>query len=139
MTSPDTTPVLRTVSPGDLPGALCPQTDPELFFPEIGASPQAAKKVCATCEVRPDCLALALSLGAVMGVWGGTTENERRDLKRAARATGLQQICRGCEEPFTATAPNAVYCGDLCRQKARRATKAASDARRTRTSSRRAA
>lgn len=135
MTSPDT----NATRPGALPGALCPQTDPEVFFPERGSSPAAAKKVCAACEVRPECLALALSLGNVMGVWGGLTESERKNLKRAARTATQKQTCRGCGKPFTPSAPRAVYCGDLCRQKARRATKAASDARRTRTSPRRAA
>ena len=136
MTSPDTT----AVTPGDLPGALCPQTDPEIFFPEPGGSPAPAKKVCAACEVRPDCLALALSLGTVMGVWGGLTERERASLKRAAQTpTPGRRICPGCEKEFTKPTSHAIYCGDLCRQKARRATKAASAARRTRTSPRRAA
>lgn len=129
MTSPDT----PATHPGDLPGALCPQTDPEVFFPEPGGSPAAAKKVCAACDVRSDCLALALSLGTVMGVWGGMTERERTNLKRAARTPApARRICPGCEKEFTRPTPHAIYCGDLCRQKARRATKNASQARRTR-------
>lgn len=127
MTSPD-------LHPGTLLGALCAQTDPELFFPEPGGSPAAAKKVCAACEVRPDCLALALSLGTVMGVWGGTTENER---KRARRTSA--PVCPGCGREFTRTSPTAKYCGDLCRQAARNATKTASQNRRTSMSPRRAA
>jgi hypothetical protein len=127
MTSPD-------LHPGELPGALCPQTDPEVFFPEPGGSPAAAKKVCAACEVRSDCLALALSLGPVMGVWGGLTERERARRKRAARVpTSGRRICPGCENEFTKPTSHAIYCGDLCRQKARRATKAASKARHERT------
>ena len=130
MTSPDT----AAVHPGELPGALCPQTDPEVFFPEAGGSPAAAKKVCAACDVRADCLALALSLGTVMGVWGGMTERERTSLKRADRTPApALRICPGCEKEFTRPTPHAIYCGDLCRQKARRATKAASQARRERT------
>lgn len=136
MTSPDTTALL----PGGLPGALCPQTDPEVFFPEPGGSPAAAKKICGACDVRPDCLALALSLGTVMGVWGGLTERERASLKRAARTPApARRICPGCTKEFTRPTPHAIYCGDLCRQKARRATKAASQARRTHTTPRRAA
>ena len=130
MTSPDT----PAAHPGELPGALCPQTDPEVFFPEPGGSPAAAKKVCAACDVRSDCLALALSLGNVMGVWGGLTERERSSLKRAARTLApARRICPGCSEEFTRPTPHAIYCGDLCRQKARRATKAASAARSERT------
>ena len=128
MTSPET----AAIHPGELPGALCPQTDPEVFFPEAGGSPKAAKKVCAACEVRPECLALALSLGPVMGVWGGLTERERAALKRAARVPAqARRICPGCEKEFTKPTSHAIYCGDLCRQKARRVTKAASAARRT--------
>lgn len=136
MTSPDTT----AIHPGELPGALCPQTDPEVFFPEPGGSPAAAKEICGTCEARPDCLALALSLGNVMGVWGGLTERERKDLKRTA-GLPTRLTCRGCGEEFTRPTPGsrAAYCGDLCRHKAHRATKAASAARRTHTSPRRAA
>lgn len=138
MTSPDTTTVIL---PGDLPGALCPQTDPEAFFPEAGASPAAAKKVCAACDVTAECLALALSLGTVQGVWGGTTERERRTLKRAV-GSDLRRTCRGCGTEFTRPTANSrsVYCGDMCRHKAHRNSKNASQTRRTNsTSSRRAA
>ncbi|MBC7279155.1 MAG: WhiB family transcriptional regulator [Nocardioides sp.] len=127
MTSPD---AVRL--PGDLRGALCPQTDPEIFFPEAGASPAAAKKVCAACDVTSECLALALSLGTVKGVWGGTTERERQALKRAA-GDELRRTCRGCGAEFTraATSSRSAYCGDLCRHKARRTTQNASQTRRT--------
>ena len=36
------------------------------------------------CPVRKRCLAWALELGAASGIWGGTTEDERRALRRAA-------------------------------------------------------
>jgi hypothetical protein len=114
--------------------ALCAQTDPEAFFPERGASPAAAKKVCAACPVQAACRAEAARFGDVMGVWAGTTETERKYARR-----GSAPICSGCGREFTRTSPNAKYCGDLCRQAARRETKNASQARRTRTSSRRAA
>lgn len=62
--------------------ALCAQTDPEAFFPEKGCSTLDAKKVCRACEVRAECLQYALEHDERFGVWGGTSERERRALKR---------------------------------------------------------
>jgi WhiB family redox-sensing transcriptional regulator len=61
---------------------LCNQTDPEAFFPEKGGSVREAKRICSRCEVKPECLAWALGSKEPFGVWGGTTERERRILKR---------------------------------------------------------
>lgn len=62
--------------------ALCAQTDPEAFFPEKGTSTRDAKKVCAGCVVRLECLDDALRSSDRFGVWGGLSERERRKLKR---------------------------------------------------------
>jgi WhiB family redox-sensing transcriptional regulator len=64
--------------------ALCAQTDPEAFFPEKGGSTREAKKVCASCEVRAECLDYALANDERFGIWGGLSERERRKLKRRA-------------------------------------------------------
>lgn len=64
--------------------ALCAQTDPEAFFPEKGGSTREAKKVCAVCPVRAECLAYALEHDERFGIWGGLSERERRRLKRIA-------------------------------------------------------
>lgn len=64
--------------------ALCPQTDPEAFFPERGGSTRDAKRICARCEIRPECLAWAVATGQAHGVWGGMVERERRRLRRRA-------------------------------------------------------
>ena len=63
--------------------AACRESDPELFFPVTARGPGAgeiaqAKAVCATCHVRRQCLQYALATHQVDGVWGGTTEDERR-------------------------------------------------------------
>jgi len=63
--------------------AACRDVDPELFFPvsTSGASvPQIeeAKQVCRACPVCGPCLRWALERGENAGVWGGTTEDERR-------------------------------------------------------------
>jgi WhiB family redox-sensing transcriptional regulator len=66
--------------------AACRGVDPDLFFP-IGTSGPAllqideAKQVCRTCAVRKPCLEWALGRGEDAGVWGGTTDDERRILR----------------------------------------------------------
>ena len=55
---------------------------PDLFFPERGASTREAKSVCAGCEVKDDCLEYALVNGEKFGIWGGLSERERRRLRR---------------------------------------------------------
>ena len=41
--------------------ANCMGVDPDLFFPERGASTREAKEVCRGCVVREDCLEYALA------------------------------------------------------------------------------
>ena len=65
--------------------ALCAQTDPEAFFPEKGASTRDAKRTCARCEAKAECLEDALERREPFGVWGGLSERERRrELRRRA-------------------------------------------------------
>ncbi|MFI6559687.1 WhiB family transcriptional regulator [Streptomyces sp. NPDC050534] len=72
--------------------AACRSEDPDLFFP-IGTSgpsllqTEQAKTVCRRCPVREECLRWALDTGECMGVWGGTSEMERRALRRRQRAS----------------------------------------------------
>ncbi|WP_199432334.1 WhiB family transcriptional regulator [Qaidamihabitans albus] len=67
--------------------AACRDEDPELFFPVSEMGPGArqtaeAKAVCARCPVRAECLDYALDNGLDSGVFGGTTERERREITR---------------------------------------------------------
>jgi WhiB family redox-sensing transcriptional regulator len=64
--------------------ALCAQTDPEAFFPEKGGSTRDAKRICAQCTVRAECLEYALRNDERFGIWGGLSERERRRLRRRA-------------------------------------------------------
>ena len=67
--------------------AACRSIDPDLFFP-VGSTGQAlehiesAKRVCALCPVNEPCLEFALATNQDSGVWGGTSEEERRTLRR---------------------------------------------------------
>lgn len=63
--------------------ALCAQVDTEMFFPEKGGSTREAKRICATCDVRAQCLQYALDGEERFGIWGGKSERERRRLNRA--------------------------------------------------------
>jgi WhiB family transcriptional regulator, redox-sensing transcriptional regulator len=71
--------------------ANCLGVDPDLFFPERGASTREAKEVCRGCVVREQCLEYALANGEKFGIWGGLSERERRRIRRqraqAARRT----------------------------------------------------
>ena len=62
--------------------ANCLGVDPDLFFPERGASTKEAKAVCRGCEVRAECLEYALTPGEKFGIWGGWSERERRRVRR---------------------------------------------------------
>ena len=66
----------------------CLGVDPELFFPTTGdwAVSDAAKAICATCPVRDACLAYALRNGETDGIWGGTSANQRKRLRKHAKA-----------------------------------------------------
>jgi WhiB family redox-sensing transcriptional regulator len=71
--------------------AACKDQDPELFFPVSEKGPGArqahrATAVCARCPVRSECLEYALDNGLDHGIFGGTTESERRTLRRAQTA-----------------------------------------------------
>ncbi|MEU7990830.1 WhiB family transcriptional regulator [Streptosporangium canum] len=76
--------------------ARCGEVDPEVFFPEKGGSVRAAKQVYRSCEVRAECLAYALDNHEDFGVWGGTSERERRRLRLglAARRWPIARIIR---------------------------------------------
>ena len=60
--------------------AVCRQTDPELWFPELGSSGRVAKQICQQCPVLEQCLAYALE-HQERGIWGGTSEKQRQQLR----------------------------------------------------------
>jgi len=68
--------------------AACRHTDPDLFFPVGTTGPaidqiESAKAVCRACDVQGPCLEFALATNQEAGVWGGTSEEERRKLRKA--------------------------------------------------------
>jgi WhiB family transcriptional regulator, redox-sensing transcriptional regulator len=76
--------------------ATCIDTDTEFFFPAgvTGAAldqAERAKAVCASCPVREQCLDWALATGQDPGIWGGLTEDERRQRRRKLAQQARQQ------------------------------------------------
>lgn len=67
--------------------ALCTEVDMDLFFPESFDywGSVAAKRICAGCEVKAECLDFALRKHITQGIWGGTSERERRKLRKERR------------------------------------------------------
>jgi len=61
----------------DLGRGACRDVEFAAFFPEDDAAEEASRSVCAHCEVRLDCLALALRTPHLDGVWGGLSARER--------------------------------------------------------------
>ena len=67
--------------------SACRDTDPDLFFPVGTTGPaieqiETAKAVCRVCDVQKSCLDYALTTNQDSGIWGGTSEEERRALRR---------------------------------------------------------
>ena len=77
--------------------ASCRSVDPDLFFP-IGTTGLAldqieqAKAVCRACPSMEPCLEFALSTNQESGVWGATSEEERRKLRRQWVARQRQRL-----------------------------------------------
>ncbi|MGY3341055.1 WhiB family redox-sensing transcriptional regulator [Streptomyces filamentosus] len=78
----------------------CRDVDPDLFFPDGSTGPallqaEEAKLICRQhCPVVTECLRWALETDQKYGVWGGTSEADRRTMKRRAarnRSRGGQE------------------------------------------------
>ncbi len=70
--------------------AACKGTDPDLFFPQ-GTTGSAieqienAKAICRNCVAQLACLEFALATNQDSGIWGGTSEEERRKLRKSRK------------------------------------------------------
>ncbi len=62
----------------------CIESDPDLFYPKPSEAGMTAlaKTICSDCPIRSACLQHALANDERHGVWGGMTEQERRELRR---------------------------------------------------------
>ncbi len=66
----------------------CRSADPETFFPTRGEMDliAKAKRICNGCPVKDECLAYGME--EKFGVWGGTSEKERRGIRSQRRRLG---------------------------------------------------
>ncbi|GMQ94034.1 MAG: hypothetical protein BMS9Abin12_1516 [Acidimicrobiia bacterium] len=62
--------------------AACKDEKSMTFFPQSKEEEMKALAICRICPVREDCLDNALETNERYGVWGATTEKERRKLAR---------------------------------------------------------
>jgi WhiB family redox-sensing transcriptional regulator len=62
---------------------ICRNHPPATFFPSDGVGVEVAKRICATCPVLDTCLEYALDNHIDHGVWGGTSERQRRRILKA--------------------------------------------------------
>ena len=61
----------------------CRRVAPETMFPSDSTGVTIACQVCAHCPVKQECLEFALKINRLArGVWGATSERERRRLIR---------------------------------------------------------
>lgn len=63
----------------------CADLPPETFFPSDGVGVNVARAICADCPQRAPCLEYALASRIDHGVWGGTSERERRRILKRRR------------------------------------------------------
>jgi WhiB family redox-sensing transcriptional regulator len=65
--------------------AACSGFQHSLFFPTAETDTttiERAREICMSCPVTYDCLEYALETNQRAGIWGGTTEDERRSVRR---------------------------------------------------------
>lgn len=67
----------------------CADRSPSLFFPSDGVGVEFARRLCGDCPVKAPCLEYALVNRIDHGVWGGTSERERRRILKLRREMAI--------------------------------------------------
>lgn len=76
--------------------AACRQAeDKSIFFPERGDSVGPARMWCNGCPVRQECLDYALEMNERHGIWGGSSEMDRRRMRKGRKPRSLVGIGHG--------------------------------------------
>ncbi|HUD07124.1 MAG TPA: WhiB family transcriptional regulator [Candidatus Saccharimonadales bacterium] len=65
--------------------AACRDIDPEVFFQKDDIAIESAKRICGQCAVQMECLDFAIANREEHGIWGGTSEKERRQIWKRLR------------------------------------------------------
>jgi WhiB family redox-sensing transcriptional regulator len=74
--------------------AACRNHPDKLFFPEQNESAAPAKRICATCPVLQQCFDYATASKEKYGVWGGESQQERRERITGRPSRGKRQRAR---------------------------------------------
>ncbi len=75
-----------------MPMGRCRDLAPEIFFPSDGPGVEVARRYCAECLVKHACLEYALENQIHHGVWGGSSERERRRIAKRRRKTNKSHV-----------------------------------------------
>lgn len=59
----------------------CRNLGPAAFFPEPGQPSTTARRACDRCAVVEQCLAYAIADPNLLGIWGGTNETQRDQIR----------------------------------------------------------
>jgi WhiB family redox-sensing transcriptional regulator len=67
--------------------ARCRDVPTAVFYPVRGDSVlvEVAKRICTGCPVKEECLRYAIEAGEVLGVWGGASAHDRREMRAEVR------------------------------------------------------
>ena len=69
-----------------------PDAPPDLDYAEVKANERKAKRICATCPMQKLCLSYALLNHEVHGIWGGSSERQRRTMRRQQSEVYVEAI-----------------------------------------------
>jgi len=86
--------------------AACKGMDPGLFVPAVGQSTKRARAVCETCSVSDACLAYGLEHPELIGIYAGTSAQQRKALGEASGLTVRREpvACCICAAPASRAA-----------------------------------
>lgn len=79
---------MRIKSPHDRIDILCKDEDPDLFQEANLQDSMTARKVCAICPAKEDCLQYAIDIHPISGIWGGTSLRDRNVILGHAQPAG---------------------------------------------------
>lgn len=82
--------VYRSMETNWMTRGNCSDKPPKLFFPSDGVGVEKAKRICADCPYKEPCLEYALANKIDHGVWGGTSERQRRRIAKARRQAAVE-------------------------------------------------
>lgn len=89
-------PLMPLIQTPAFPEARCADgrvtPDPDIFNPDLddphkNEKTEAAKKICGSCVHKIECMVYALDKNE-SGVWGGTSERQRRRMRQRGYRTG---------------------------------------------------